>query len=82
MTLDELANLNDANDEEVDEESAFNSDDEKEFGKYFEKRVRSKNLSLSIPLEDDTVRTVEIPRGGKMTLSSVCLDLFKSLCKL
>jgi len=83
MTLEQLANLNDADDEEIDEESAFNSDDEKTFGKYLSSspksvHIRSKNLSLPIPFsqhDDTTVRIVEIAKGSKMTLSSVCLDV-------
>ena len=78
MTLEELSNLDDANDEEINEEEAFNTEDEKVYGKCFsssERKVRSTNLSLPIPLEDKTVRIVEIAKGSKMTLSSVCLDV-------
>ncbi|KAL7543159.1 hypothetical protein ACHAXR_012460 [Thalassiosira sp. AJA248-18] len=80
MTLDDLAKLDDANDDEIDEEEAFNSEDEKVYGKYFSSSSSkilssSKNLSLPIPLQHNTVRIVEIAMGGKMTLSSVCLDV-------
>jgi len=87
MTLDELANLHndtDSEDEEINEDEAFNSEDEEVYGKYLSSgvssKIRSKNLSLSMPLSqsDDstaTVRIVEIARGSKMTLSSVCLDV-------
>lgn len=81
MTLDELANLDGDGDgdydEEIDEEEAFNSEDERTFGKYLSSstKIRSKNLSLPIPLQHNTVRIVEIARGSKMTLSSICLDV-------
>eukprot|EP00580_Thalassiosira_gravida_P016639 CAMPEP_0201664446 /NCGR_PEP_ID=MMETSP0494-20130426/5910_1 /ASSEMBLY_ACC=CAM_ASM_000839 /TAXON_ID=420259 /ORGANISM="Thalassiosira gravida, Strain GMp14c1" /LENGTH=473 /DNA_ID=CAMNT_0048143215 /DNA_START=49 /DNA_END=1467 /DNA_ORIENTATION=- len=88
MTLDELADLHndtDSEDEEINEDEAFNSEDEEVYGKYLSSgvssKIRSKNLSLSMPLlkqSDDstnTVRIVEIARGSKMTLSSVCLDV-------
>eukprot|EP00584_Thalassiosira_punctigera_P016823 CAMPEP_0172557476 /NCGR_PEP_ID=MMETSP1067-20121228/73425_1 /TAXON_ID=265564 ORGANISM="Thalassiosira punctigera, Strain Tpunct2005C2" /NCGR_SAMPLE_ID=MMETSP1067 /ASSEMBLY_ACC=CAM_ASM_000444 /LENGTH=458 /DNA_ID=CAMNT_0013346565 /DNA_START=82 /DNA_END=1458 /DNA_ORIENTATION=+ len=79
MTLEELASLDGSDDEEIDEDGAFNSDDEKVYGKYFSSsarnKIRSKNLSLPIPLQHNTVRTVEIAGGSKMTLSSLCLDI-------
>ena len=58
MTLDELSKLEDAgaNDEEIDEDEAFNSEDEQKFGQYFQsmttKRVLvpRKNIALSIPI--------------------------------
>lgn len=91
MTLDELANLHDADDEEIDEDSAFNSNDEKVFGQHFpSKRARSKNISLSIPLSQEfdkelgttvhTVEIVEIAKGSKLTLSSACLDVSQFSC--
>ena len=76
MTLEQLEALNDADDEEIEEDLAFNSDDEKEYGKHFSSpSIRSKNLSLAIPLQHKTVRIVEIAKGSKLTLSSVCLDV-------
>ena len=40
MSLDELSDLHDADDEEIEEDEAFNSDDEKEFGQYFDNQGR------------------------------------------
>lgn len=82
MTLDELAELDDAHDdisdEEIDSHKAFNSEDERKYGKYFlggAKNIASKNLSLSIPLKDGTARALEIGEDSKVTLSSICLDV-------
>eukprot|EP00581_Thalassiosira_minuscula_P016451 CAMPEP_0183715812 /NCGR_PEP_ID=MMETSP0737-20130205/9911_1 /TAXON_ID=385413 /ORGANISM="Thalassiosira miniscula, Strain CCMP1093" /LENGTH=495 /DNA_ID=CAMNT_0025944969 /DNA_START=200 /DNA_END=1687 /DNA_ORIENTATION=+ len=85
MTLDELAELDDAHDEEIDEEEAFNSEDERVYGQYLsaaKTKIRSENLSLSISFKYKDGRDfvprnveVEIARGSKMTLSSVCLDM-------
>jgi len=81
MTLDELENLDGDYDEEIDEEEAFNSEDDRTYGKHFRssssstKIHRSKNLSLQIPLQHNTVRIVDIAGGSKMTLSSICLDV-------
>jgi len=36
LTLDQLVDLHDADDEEIEEDEAFNSDDERQFGKYFD----------------------------------------------
>ncbi len=84
MTLDQLADLHDADDEEIEEDEAFNSDDEREFGQYFDnaddryvESVRNKSyLGLKVPLSGDeaSVQT-EIKKGQKMVLSSVCLDV-------
>lgn len=83
-----------SDDEEIDEDLAFNSDDEKKFGGYFRgtpsspssrrsssssaeeiPKKGSRNVSLSIPLQHNTVRVVDVERGSKLTLSSVCLDV-------
>ncbi|KAL9187357.1 hypothetical protein ACHAXT_001460 [Thalassiosira profunda] len=81
LSLDALAALSDADDEEVDSAAAFDSDDERAYGRYFASNsdgggiVRSRNLALPIPLQHRTVRIVEIAAGSKLTLSSVCLDV-------
>lgn len=87
MTLDQLADLHDADDEEIEEDEAFNSDDEREFGQYFDKQddsnvesiLRNKSyLGLKVPLsgdEESSVQTTEVKKGQKMILSSVCLDV-------
>ena len=84
MTLDQLADLHDADDEEIEEDEAFNSDDERQFGKYFDNQdgrydesIRNKSyLGLTVPLSGDetSVQTV-VKKGQKMVLSSVCLDV-------
>ena len=84
MTLDQLAELTDAHDEEIEEDEAFNSDDERQFGKYFDNQddavASSGNrsyLGLTVPLSGDekSVQTTAIPKGHKMVLSSLCLDV-------
>ena len=83
-TLDDLIGLEnfDDDDEEIDEEAAFNSDDEQRFGKYFpssasEAPTWQRNLCLSVDLPETRSNdvTATIARGSKMTLSSVCLDV-------
>jgi FKBP-type peptidyl-prolyl cis-trans isomerase len=69
LTLDQLSALHDADDESINEDEAFNSDDEELYGKYFHANsddddvssdVRSKSyLGLTVPLfanddDDDT----------------------------
>lgn len=76
INLDELAKVEDADDESIDEDSAFNSEDEKLYGKYFSStNTIQKNVALPIPLQHNTVRIVEIAEGSKLTLSTVCLDV-------
>ena len=81
LTLDELSDLHDADDEEIEEDEAFNSEDEKEFGQYFDNQgrevVNKSYLGLTVPLSGDegSVVHTEIKKGHKMTLSSVCLDV-------
>ncbi|KAL7549553.1 hypothetical protein ACHAWF_012818 [Thalassiosira exigua] len=82
MTLDDLADLDDADDEEIDEDEAFNSEDEARYRKFFSPRRpprrkgnQCKNLSLPIPLQHGTVRVVQVPEGCKVVLSSICLDV-------
>lgn len=84
MTLDQLADLHDADDEEIEEDEAFNSDDERQFGKYFDNQdgrydesIRNKSyLGLTVPLSgDETSVQTEVKKGQKMVLSSVCLDV-------
>lgn len=98
MTLDELADLkedddDDGSDEEIDEDCAFDSDDERAYGNYFSSKsslgggkmiaMRGGNLSLSVPLEEHgstlastrSVVSVNVARGSRLTLSSLCLDV-------
>lgn len=91
MTLDELSQLDvdDDNDEEIDEDEAFNSDDEKNYGKYFSSTktifsdVGPRNIALSIPIialtptkdPNQQMRSVDIASGSTLTISSVCLDV-------
>ena len=83
MTLDQLAELHDADDDEIDEDAAFDSDDERQYGKYFDNQdrhvesIRNRSyLGLTVPLSggDEVVQT-EIKKGQKMVLSSLCLDV-------
>jgi FKBP-type peptidyl-prolyl cis-trans isomerase len=87
LTLDQLADLHDADDEEIEEDEAFNSDDERQFGKYFDSNQQnnavniSNNsyLGLTVPLMsgDEGKGCVQnvITKGHKMVLSSLCLDV-------
>lgn len=89
MTLDELSKLDDGNDEEIDEEEAFNSEDEENYGKYFSSTktifsdVGPRNIALSIPIialtptkdPNQHICSVEIASGSILTISSVCLDV-------
>ena len=75
LTLDQLTSLHDADDESINEDEAFNSDDEELYGKYFQANsdddddndmssdVRSKSyLGLTVPLfanDDDDDDTTE-----------------------
>jgi FKBP-type peptidyl-prolyl cis-trans isomerase len=92
MTLDELSKLEDggANDEEIDEDEAFNSEDEQKYGQYFQsmttKRVvPRRNIALSIPIvtlipskdPNREKRGLEIPKGSSLLVSSVCLDVME-----
>jgi len=85
MTLEQLESLQDdsTNDEEIDEDMAFNSDDEEKYGKYFSTSITvsnnmsDKNVSLPIPLQHNTVRIINVPHGHKVSLSSICLDISK-----
>ena len=83
MTLDQLAELHDADDEEIEEDAAFDSDDERQYGKYFDNQdrhvesIRNRSyLGLTVPLSgDDEVVQTEIKKGQMMVLSSLCLDV-------
>jgi FKBP-type peptidyl-prolyl cis-trans isomerase len=82
--VDDLSTLVDANDEEVDEEEAFNEDDELAFGKHLQSpAIRSGNIMLSVPLQSHKLQqrlcemSVNIAKGSKMMISSVCLDVQK-----
>ena len=84
MTLEQLESLQDDStiDEEIDEDMAFNSDDEEKYGKYFSTSITvsnsiDKNISLPIPLQHNTVRIINVPHGHKVSLSSICLDVSK-----
>lgn len=85
MTLEQLESLQDDStiDEEIDEDMAFNSDDEEKYGKYFSTSITvssslsEKNISLPIPLQNNTVRIINVPHGHKVSLSSICLDVSK-----
>lgn len=84
MTLEQLESLHDDStiDEEIDEDMAFNSDDEEKYGKYFSTSITvsnsiDKNISLPIPLQHNTVRIINVPHGHKVSLSSICLDVSK-----
>ena len=84
MTLEQLELLDDARDDEIDEDSAFNSDDEKLYGKYFSTSKNNilnkstfENISLPIPLQHNTVRIINVQEGHKLSLSSICLDVNK-----
>ncbi|KAL3776630.1 hypothetical protein ACHAW5_000887 [Stephanodiscus triporus] len=78
-TLDELSVLDDAHDEEIDEDEAFDAEDEAAFRRRMSSpKIRSGNVTLSVPLTDDLMddtRDLEIARGSKMTLSAACLDV-------
>ena len=87
LSLDELAELHEADDEEIEEDDAFNSDDERQFGKFFDDdqdsdvvvNISDKSfLGLTVPLsgdkKDDFVQT-EIKKGHKMVISSCVLDV-------
>ena len=83
MTLDQLADLHDADDEEIEEDAAFDSDDERQYGKYFDNQDRHVEdignrsyLGLTVPLSgDEEIVQTEITKGQKMVLSSLCLDV-------
>ncbi len=96
MTLDELSNINhndDSNNEEINEDEAFNSEDEKNYGKYFKSDKKTTaagaimNLALSVPIialaatardpNPRQLRSVEISKGSTLTVSSVCLDVME-----
>jgi len=85
MTLEQLESLQDDStiDEEIDEDMAFNSDDEEKYGKYFSTSITvsnnltDKNVNLPIPLQHNTVRIINVPHGHKVSLSSICLDVSK-----
>jgi len=85
MTLEQLESLQDDStiDEEIDEDMAFNSDDEEKYGKYFStsitvsNTISDRNVSLPIPLQHNTVRIINVPHGHKVSLSSICLDVSK-----
>jgi FKBP-type peptidyl-prolyl cis-trans isomerase len=90
--VDDLSTLVDANDEEIDEEEAFNEADELAFGKHLQSpAIRSGNVMLSVPLHKLITllplqshklqrlcdMSVNIAKGSKMMISSVCLDVQK-----
>ena len=91
--VDDLSTLVDANDEEIDEEEAFNEDDELAFGKRLQSpAIRSGNIMLSVPIQSHKlqrlydvseqnklciIRSVDIAKRSKMKISSVCLDVQK-----
>lgn len=91
--VDDLSTLQDANDEEIDEEEAFNEDDELAFGKHLQSpAMRSGNVMLSVRIQSHKlqrpydvsqhnklgiIRSVDIAKGSKMKISSVSLDVKK-----
>ena len=84
MTLEQLESLteNSINNEdiEIDEDMAFNSDDEKMYGRYFSRSSSNnvqRNVSLCVPLQHNTKRIIEVNYGSKLLLSSICLDVTK-----
>lgn len=84
MTLEQLESLTENNinneDIEIDEDMAFNSDDEKMYGRYFSRsssKDTQRNVSLCVPLQHDTKRIIEVNVGSKLLLSSICLDVTK-----
>ena len=84
MTLEQLESLTENNinneDIEIDEDMAFNSDDEKLYGRYFSRsssKDTQRNVSLCVPLQHDTKRIIEVNVGSKLLLSSICLDVTK-----
>jgi FKBP-type peptidyl-prolyl cis-trans isomerase len=78
-TLDELSNLDDAHDEEIDEDCAFDVDDERALGPLMSSpKIRSGNVTLSVipsAALGGLPIFVDIARGSKMTLSATCLDV-------
>ncbi|KAL3785667.1 hypothetical protein HJC23_001938 [Cyclotella cryptica] len=76
-------------DEEIDEDEAFNSEDEAKYGKFFtntpssslerEPLMTSKFMGLTVPIPqysgESKVTTVNVLQGTKLHLSFVCLDI-------
>jgi len=99
MTLEELSELHDADEDEIlsneafdseDERrygayfdevassTAFNSDDERKYGAYFGTSVEPRNVAMSLTLDDTAQQTINVARGAKMILKSVCLDVYET----
>ena len=99
MTLEELSQLHDADEDEilsdeafdsederkygayfdeVQSSTAFDSDDERKYGAYFATSVKPRSVAMSLTLDNSALRTINVSRGEKFVLQSVCLDVYET----
>lgn len=101
MTLEELSQLNDADEDEILSDEAFDSEDERRYGAYFDEvqsstafnsdderkygaffgtcdSVNPRNVAVSLTLDNTAKQTINVARGAKLVLNSVCLDVYET----